>query len=273
MNKTFKIITSCLLMATTMFAFCSCGSKTENKKETVSTNEKPKQIVEHLVGSVDFEFDKVLDTDTLENYNKVGVLNGEDLYSFNNISYINLIKRFNNRMEESVIEQELYLRGFYTASNNILFTTNSEFLKKKKLYATEFTYFSELDRDTVVQSVPKAEETLENLSKKGYTDFSFFRVNLSSASNNSEKTEENTYEVIYTLAKSEKHGYKIVDAIYYLDGKTQYMTNKPHIDIEGIENFVPNTFEQNRATISKKSNGEDITSEEPQAVETISETE
>lgn len=268
MLKINKKIICGILSVVMVFSLSACGKNSKDVVDITTNELSDKEVLRNLVSSVDVEMNQVLSTDSLENYSEVGILNGETLYALNNTTYTNFVRRFMSRMEPKVIEQELYVRGFYTASNNILFTTNSQFLKNQKMQTSKFSYYSDIDNATAFEMIPDLEEKVKDFEKQGFEDLSFYKVRLTSAEKNEDLNEENYYEVLYLLGKADT-GYRILDAYYYMQGSSRYNEIKPYIEVSGIKNFSPLIIEKNQV-INRPSN--DVVSEETkEIVETVEE--
>lgn len=266
MIKINKKIVCGILSVVMVFSLAACGNKTKMNEDITTHVNSNKEILKNLVSSIDREMDNLLSIDALDKYSEVGVLNGETLYAVNSITYTNFVRRFMNRMEPNVIEQELYVRGYYTASNNILFTTNSQFFKKDKLATSDFTYYKDIDKDTAFHMVPDLEEKIKEFEKRGFEDFSFYKMMVTGAEKQSDLETEDFYEVLYLLGK-ENDSYKILDSYYYMQGNSKYNKNKPYIDVSGIENFSPLIIEGGKVINRPEENQK--TSEIVENIETV----
>lgn len=264
----FKKIISFVLLGTMVFSLSACKEKTEISDIKVEkTSSENKQVLENLIESTDQELDNLLSLEDLNKYNKVGNINGEDLFAFNHISYVNLLKRFENRMSANVLENELYLRGFKIAANNIIFATNSEFLSKQKLYLNDFNYFTEISENDYIVNFPDAEKVVEDLKEDGCEELKFYKTLYTVSESAVDKDTKKEYEVFYVLGKKDNL-FKILDAIYIVNGKMHYDQIKPHLSVELISNFQPNNF-----SVAKKNdqieNVETLTEEITEETETL----
>lgn len=241
-NKLFKIISICLAICT-IFTLCSCekNAKEENYTADGVYQGDTKKVLRDLIESSDRTMDKFLSIDDTTRYNPVGSISGETLYAFNDVSYIELIRSLSSRMDTNVISQELYLRGFYLTENNIMFVTNPDFIKRQKLYLTEFTYFSALEEESVITTFPMIEERINFFKEQGYKELYYYKTLLTSAEKVSETNENNQYEVVYVLGRN-KEGFKILDAVYTINGKVEQQIKQPHLSKEMIVDFTPNLF-------------------------------
>ena len=55
------------------------------------------------------------------------------------------------------------------------------------------------------------------------------------------KDDTHSYEVLYILGREEGI-WRILDCAYNFNGKIEYKQYSPHISVDMVENFVPNTF-------------------------------
>lgn len=267
-------LTCCLLLTATL---TGCKEKdvdtqvgTEVKEEIVpKTPIEKKQIMEELVRTTDEELNNILSIDDLTTYNKVGTISGgTDLYAFNTFSYKDLIERFDARMETTVLDQELYLRGFYVSVDNVLFTTDANFIEKQKRYLTDFSYFDEISQDELVRSIPQMEERIEELKGMGFENLTYYNV-LFTADESAVEGQRagHYYNVFYVLGTDKENNYRILDASFMIDGKIDYRQNRPHLSFRMIDDFHPNVFTKQTTVQSVEETAEQDLSEISEDVE------
>ena len=122
-------------------------------------------------------------------------------------------------------------------------STNSDFMKKQKLYLTDFSYFSALDEKSVVETFPLLEERINTFKEYGYKEMYYYKTLFTSTEKSEKLNDSNTYEVVYVLGRN-KEGFKILDAVYTIGNIANQTIKQPFLSREMILDFVPNTFER-----------------------------
>ena len=232
MKNIKKSLSFLMILIILICSFTGCG-----KKEEIV--EIDSQITE-LIIKADQQFDRMLSVDNLEDYNIVGYIAEETVYGFTKIQSSGLMTTLQKNMDKQFILKELKIRGFAQGHNNILFVGTEDFYKQQELNKLKIKDIQKVQEAEIIMNLPELHAKISVFEEQGFYNFQYFKTML--------QTEDfkQRMEIIYLIGQNENKEYKILDAIYYVNGeKTNTKTN---INLSKIESFTPNTFEKETNT-------------------------
>lgn len=233
MRNIKKSLSFLMIFIILICSFTGCEKK-EEKQTIVDTQ------ISDLIINTDKQIDRLLNIDSLENYNIVGYMAEDIVYGLKNMPSAGFIMTMKNSMENKAIQNELKIRGFSQGRNNILFVGNNKFYNQQELNKIEIKEVQPIFETEIINNLPELKEKTISFEEKGYYNFQYYKTTI--------KTEDNkqVMETVYLIGQDTENKYKILDTIYFIDGeKTRGFQS---IDLNKIESFAPNTFEREGTT-------------------------
>lgn len=205
-------------------------------KEESKGNSLP---ISNLIISLQNDLNMAISTDNVERYSEVGTLDNELVYAFSDMSYSDLVKRFNKKIEIDALKNELIFRKFKTSQNNLLFSKNDEFETRKKLFNTNNMSVTEIDINKMLSEDTTLIETLETFTEKGFYDYKTYKLK-----SVNKKDSFSEMDVVYVVGKNDE-GEKILKSYFYINGEKQTLKERFYYPNDYISGFAPIYFDEN----------------------------
>lgn len=209
-----------------------------NKELTIDINNQYTET-EQMIVSLNSGLKNFLKLDDEQRYNIIGTKEGESLFAFNDISYMQVVNGISKSSSKEVAQKELYFRGFFNVRNNLAFFKNEEFLKLETFFLDDNFIFTELEENNVINFIPELQGKISDWLTQDYIKFSYYKVN---------KNINTTIEMVYVIGTKSDETLQVVDVYYFIDGEYKKFIGTINF-LNEIEDLSLNQFDYNKQEI------------------------